>query len=202
MLLLVFIQAGSTLAVLLQESSMAKNDNDDEDLDRPSRGKKLILILAIFLLLILLLGGGYFAAAWFFHLPPFEVKGPTPEELAAMRAAQDAVEIEQNKDTYVSFPQSFTFNVTADSGRHHTAQVGVVLVVEGPNNEALAKQHIELLSSTVLTMLSNQSYDSLLMPSGRARLKIQLLDALREKMSEVAKTPVVEQILFTAFVMQ
>ena len=40
------------------------------------------------------------------------------------------------------------------------------------------------------------------MPSGRQRLKRELLDATRAKMTEVAKAPVINQILFTNFVLQ
>ncbi|MCI6939245.1 MAG: flagellar basal body-associated FliL family protein, partial [Succinatimonas hippei] len=69
-------------------------------------------------------------------------------------------------------------------------------------NEALAKKHLVLLNSVVFDKLSAQTYESLLLPTGRNRLKRELLDAVRARMTEVAKAPVVEQILFTSFVLQ
>ncbi|MDY6420019.1 MAG: flagellar basal body-associated FliL family protein, partial [Succinivibrio dextrinosolvens] len=69
-------------------------------------------------------------------------------------------------------------------------------------NEALAKKHLTLMNSVIFERLSAQSYDALLLPSGRQRLKRDLLDAVRAKMSELTKTPVVDQILFTSFVLQ
>ena len=77
-----------------------------------------------------------------------------------------------------------------------------MLMVAGEENEALAKQHLMMLNSTIFNALANQNYDALLRPSGRERLKNVLLDLTRAKMSEVAKNPVVEQVLFTGFVMQ
>ncbi len=180
---------------------MAKKADSDDELSTPKRGKKLVVMIMLLLALMVLAGGGYMGAACFMKLPPFEPSGPTPEELAAQQAAAEAAEAAKTRDMYVKFDQPFTFNLSYRD-RAHTAQVDVVLVVSGPDNEALAKKHRELLSSTILNKLSAENYAALLMPSGRERLKIELLDALRGKMSEVARAPVVEKVLFTAFVMQ
>jgi len=59
-----------------------------------------------------------------------------------------------------------------------------------------------LLNSVIFEKLSAQSYEALLLPSGRQRLKRELLDAVRAKMSELNKSPVIEQVLFTSFVLQ
>jgi flagellar FliL protein len=182
---------------------MAKNDvqADGDELAPPKRGKRLLRLVIVTILLFCLLAGGYMAAAYFVKLPPFEPKGPTPEEIAAQQAAKRAHEAERTRDIYISFDQPFTFNLSY-AGRAHAAQLDAVLVVSGPDNEKLAKKHLALLNSTTLGVLSKQSYNTLLMPSGRERLKIELLDALRGKMSEVAGSPVVEQVLVTGFVMQ
>ncbi len=183
---------------------MAKKDaqaDGGDELAAPRRGKRLLRIVLITILLFCILVGGYVGAAYFMKLPPFEPKGPTPEEIAAQQAAKKAAEAERTRDIYISFDQPFTFNLDY-GGRAHTAQIETVLVVSGPQNEKLAKKHLALLNSTTLGILSKQSYNGLLMPSGRERLKIELLDALRGKMSEVAGAPVIEQVLVTGFVMQ
>ena len=181
---------------------MAKNDDHSGDeLATPKRGKRLVRLVLVTILLLCILAGGYVGAAYFMKLPPFEPKGPTPEEIAAQQAAKKAAEAERTRDIYISFDQPFTFNLDF-GGRAHTAQIEVVPVVAGPANEKLAEKHLALLNSTTLGVLSKQSYNGLLMPSGRERLKIELLDALRGKMSEVAGAPVIEQVLITGFVMQ
>ncbi|MGN0908046.1 MAG: flagellar basal body-associated FliL family protein [Succinivibrio sp.] len=183
---------------------MAKNDaqaDSGDELAAPKRGKRLMRLVLVTILLLCILVGGYIGAAYMMKLPPFEPTGPTPEEIAAQKAAKQAAEAERTRDIYVSFDQPFTFNLDY-GGRAHTAQIEAVLVVAGPANEKLAKKHLALLNSTMLGILSQQSYNGLLMPSGRERLKIELLDALRGKMSEVAGSPVIEQVLITGFVMQ
>ena len=52
------------------------------------------------------------------------------------------------------------------------------------HHEALAKKHLTLMNSVIFERLSAQSYEALLLPSGRQRLKRDLLDAVRAKMKE------------------
>lgn len=184
---------------------MAKKDKKKEaggdDPETPKKGKKLLIILLI--VLVLVLGaGGYFGAAFFLNLWPFEVKGPTPEEIAAKMAQEEAEEAAKTKDMYVKFDKPFVFNMAGSSRRPHTGQIEIVLVVSGAENESAVKTHLTLLNSAFFQILAEQSYEELLKPSGRQRLKRVLLDLSRAKMSEVAKAPLVEQVLFTGFVIQ
>ncbi|MBO6258536.1 MAG: flagellar basal body-associated FliL family protein [Succinivibrio sp.] len=179
---------------------MAKKESDAEELETPKKGKKFLLLLIV--LVLLLLGGGYTGVAYFLELPPFEPQGPTPEEIAAQLAKEEAEQAAKTKDIYVKFEKPFVFNLKGTSKRPHTGQVEVVLVVSGPDNEALAKQHLTLLNSTFFDALAGQNYEELLKPSGRERLKSVLLDLARAKMSEMVKAPVVEHVLITSFVVQ
>ena len=178
---------------------MAEKKKEDE-LDSPKRGKKLFILIAALLLLILGVGG-YFAAAYFMHLPPFEPPGPSVEEVAALKAEEEKSQKLLQREIYVKCAEKFSFNIKSER-RVHTGQVDVVLVVQGEENEALAKKHLTLIDSVIFDKLSAQTYEGLLLPSGRQRLKRELLDATRAKMSEIAKAPVVDQILFTSFVLQ
>ncbi|MCR5536546.1 MAG: flagellar basal body-associated FliL family protein [Succinivibrio sp.] len=178
-----------------------KKEKDDDSLETPKKGKKLLIIILI--VAVLLLGtGGYFGAAFFLQLWPFEVKGPTPEEVAAKLAQEEAEEAAKTKDMYIKFDKPFVFNMASNSKRPHTGQVEIVLVVSGADNESAAKTHLTLLNSVFFQALAEQNYEELLKPSGRQRLKRVLLDMSRAKMSEVAKAPLIEQVLFTSFVVQ
>ena len=177
---------------------MAKNDADD--LEAPKKGGKLFLII-IGIVLLLVGSGGYLGAAYFMHLPPFEPSGPNPEEIAARKAAAEKEQRLMQRDIYVPFSQPFTFSIKSDR-RSHAGQVEIVLVVVGDANDELARKHLTLISSVIFDRLSTQSYEVLLKPSGRQRLKRELLDAVRARMTEVTKNPVVEQILLTSFVLQ
>ena len=122
--------------------------------------------------------------------------------MAAKLAQEEAEEAAKTKDMYVKFDKPFVFNMHSNTKRPHTGQVEIVLVVSGSDNESTAKSHLTLLNSLFFQTLSEQNYDELLKPSGRQRLKRVLLDLARAKMSEVAKAPLIEQVLFTSFVVQ
>lgn len=179
---------------------MADNKVDDEEMGAPKKRGKLLFLVAILLLLILGTGG-YFGAAYYMHLPPFSPPGPTPEEIAAQKAAEEKERQLLQREIYVPFENTFTYTIKSDR-RIHTGQVQVVLAVVGEENEALARKHLTLMNSVIFDKLSAQTYEALLMPSGRQRLKRELLDSVRAKMSEITKNPVVDQILFTSFVLQ
>jgi|SRR5574344_493982 flagellar protein FliL len=179
---------------------MADNNVDNEEMGAPKKKGKLLFIVAVLLLLILGTGG-YFGAAYFMHLPPFSPPGPTPEEIAAQKASEEKERQLLQREIYVPFENTFTYTIKSDR-RIHTGQVQVVLAVVGEENEALARKHLTLMNSVIFEKLSAQTYEALLMPSGRQRLKRELLDSVRAKMSEITKNPVVDQILFTSFVLQ
>lgn len=180
---------------------MADEKNVDDNIEAtPGKKGKLFLILASVVLLILGVGI-YVAIAYFMQLPPFEPLGPSAEEIAATKVKEEQEQKLLQKEIYIPFEQTFTFTIKSER-RLHTGQIQVVLSVIGEQNEALARQHLPLLNSVVFEKLSAQSYESLLLPSGRQRLKRELLDATRAKMTEVAKAPVINHILFTGFVLQ
>ncbi len=184
----------------MAKNKKAKEAEGDDIEGAPKKKSKLFLIIII-VLFLLLAGGGYVGAAYFLQLPPFEPAGPTPEEIAAQKAEQEKERMLLQRDIYVKCGNKFVFNMK--SGRRmHAGQVEVVLVVVGEDSEALAKKHLTLINSVIFEKLSTQSFESLLLPSGRQRLKRELLDTVRAKMSEIAKAPVVDQILFTDFVVQ
>ncbi|MGN0894313.1 MAG: flagellar basal body-associated FliL family protein [Succinivibrio sp.] len=178
---------------------MADNKEDNE-LDQPKGKGKLLLLVAV--ILLLLLGtGGYFGAAYFMNLPPFGPVGPTPEEIASKKAEEEKAAKLLQREIYVKCSQTFTYTIKSER-RIHTGQIDVVLVVQGEENEALATKHLTLIESVIFDRLSAQTYEGLLLPSGRQMLKRTLLDATRAKMTEVAKAPVIDRILFTNFVLQ
>lgn len=184
---------------------MAADDEDDDEEGGggSSKKKKLIIIIAGVLLLIILGVGGYFGFAYFTQTGPFEIKGPTPEEIAAARAAREEQERLEREDRFITFSTSFTFNVS-ESGKSskHIVQIEMVLLVQGPENEELANKHIALLQSHISDILSEQTYEGLVARGGKIRLKEHLLESIRSQMVALESRPIVEQVLFTNFVMQ
>ncbi|MDZ7901033.1 MAG: flagellar basal body-associated FliL family protein [Rheinheimera sp.] len=81
-------------------------------------------------------------------------------------------------------------------------QIKAQLLVRGQNNEELAKQHIPLIESTMLRTFSKANADDLVTAAGKETLKAAALKDVQDALVGVASTKVVEEILFTGFVMQ
>ena len=178
------------------------NDNLQEQDSQSKKKKKLLILVAAIFVLILTCAGGYLGYAYLKHLPPFEPTGPTPEEIAMKKAQQEEALKEQVKDIYVKFDSAFTFNLKDKRNRDHVLQMEIVLMTIGQENSELCKKHLSLTGSVISSVVSAQTFESLTVPTGRQRLKELLLEAVRSKLSGVTNKVVVDQILFTNFVLQ
>lgn len=166
--------------------------------------KKIIIIAAA----VVLLGGG---AGGYFMLsgsdaPPPAAEGEAATEAgaepeAAAAAAADTGTASMGTALYVSMPRPFVFNVPGAS-RDRLVQIKVQLLVRGQNNEELAKQHIPLIESTMLKTFSKANADDLVTAAGKDTLKAVALKDVQDALVGVAGSMVVEEVLFTGFVMQ
>lgn len=165
----------------------------------PKKGKMMmIMIVAV----VLVLGG---VAAFFFLSGDSE---PAQEELAELEEAPPA-EVPVNLDgstgvgtaLYVAMPRPFVFNVPG-TGRDRLVQIKVQLMVRGSDNEETAKMHIPMIEGTLLRVFSSSNADDLVTEAGKIAMKDQSLREVQKAMQEIAGNVVVEQILFTGFVMQ
>ncbi len=102
---------------------------------------------------------------------------------------------------YVSMPRPFVFNVPGASS-DRLVQIKVQVLVRGTNNEEIAKQHIPLMESTMLRTFSKANADDLVTAAGKDTLKAAALKDVQEALIGVAGSPIVEEVLFTGFVMQ
>jgi flagellar FliL protein len=102
---------------------------------------------------------------------------------------------------YVSMPRPFIFNVPGAS-KDRLVQIKVQLLVRGSNNEETAKVHIPLIESTLLRTFSTSNAEELITVEGKENLKKKALKEVQEALVGVAGSEVVEEVLFTGFVMQ
>lgn len=172
--------------------------------DGGGKKKKIIIIAAA---AVLLLGGG----AGYFLLsgseePPAVDAAVAPADAAAaapdaVAETPDAAKANVGSALYVSMPRPFVFNVPGAS-RDRLVQIKVQLLVRGQNNEETAKQHIPLIESTMLRTFSKGNADDLVTAAGKDSLKAAALKDVQEALIGVAGSMVVEEVLFTGFVMQ
>jgi flagellar FliL protein len=167
--------------------------------------KKIIIIAAA----VVLLGGG--AGGYLMmsgsEAPP-AAETAEGEAAPAEAGAEPAADAAAAADTasmgtalYVSMPRPFVFNVPGAS-RDRMVQIKVQLLVRGQNNEEMAKQHIPLIESTMLRTFSKGNADDLVTAAGKDTLKALALKDVQDALVGVAGSMVVEEVLFTGFVMQ
>lgn len=175
------------------------DEEKELELDNPGKSKKMIIIIAV--VAILAIGGG---AAFFF------MGGEEPvaqEDIdAALDSGEAPVEAEQASAStgsalYVPMPRPFRFNVPG-AARDRFVEIRVQLLVRGSDNEEAAKKHIPLIESTLLAVFSQSNADDLGTSAGKTSLKQKALAEVHKIMTDVEGAKIVEQVLFTGFVMQ
>ena len=180
-------------------------EKDLQIADGGGKKKKMIIIAAA----VVLLGGGaggYFMLSGSDAPPPAavaegEAAAAGSEPAAGAAATGDAGTASMGTALYVSMPRPFVFNVPGAS-RDRLVQIKVQLLVRGQNNEEMAKQHIPLIESTMLKTFSKANADDLVTAAGKDTLKAVALKDVQDALVGVAGTMVVEEVLFTGFVMQ
>lgn len=159
----------------------------------PSKKKKWIiiggasaLVLSVVTVLALLIFGG----------------GDSEDAVVTSNDEGTSEPVEVGAAYYVAMPKDFIFNVPGER-RDRVVQITVQLLVRGSRNETLAQQHIPILEGTLLQVFSSATGARLRTPEGKREIRLQALDAAREAMRDATNgSPVVEEVLFTGFVIQ
>lgn len=181
-------------------------DEKELELDAGA-GKKKKMIIIIAAVVLLALGGG---GAFFFLSGGDDV---SQEELDSALSdgassdfgdAGDSAASETAKTgtaSYVPMPRPFRFNVPGAS-RDRFVEIRVQLLVRGSDNEEESKKHVPLIESTLLNVFSLSNADDLGTSAGKTSLKQKALIEVQKTMQEETGRKVIEQVLFTGFVMQ
>jgi flagellar FliL protein len=174
----------------------------EEELQMEESGGKGKLIIIIAIVVVLLAGG---AAAYFLLGSSDE---PIVEEGIESAEVQPVEEVSSEMGSaklgtalYVAMPRPFVFNVPG-SGRDRLVQIKVQLMVRGSDNEETAKMHVPMIEGTLLTVFSSANADDLVTEAGKTGLRDQSVREVQKAMQELVGEQVVEQVLFTGFVMQ
>lgn len=185
---------------------MADDKEEELELDNTGGGKKkMIIIIAAVVLLI-----GVGAGAFLFMGGSDE---PTPEEVETALNTEGGAETadgegevasssaEIGSAIYVPMPRPFRFNVPGAS-RDRFVEIRTQLLVRGGDDEEMAKMHIPLIESTLLAVFSQSNADNLGTSAGKVALKQRALMEIQKIMLDIEDKKIVEEVLFTGFVMQ
>ena len=163
---------------------MAKSDAVK---DPATNGKlKLILLLVLALLLAVGLSVG---ATWFF----MHKREPAPVDPTAASVKPAAI--------YEPLAPAFVVNFN-QNGRQRYMQVSITL--QGRNQADLdaLKVHMPVIRNNLVMLFSGQSFESLATPVGQEMLRQKATASVQEVAQKEVGKLVVDQLLFTNFVLQ
>jgi flagellar FliL protein len=171
----------------------------DLKLGESKGGLKKIILLAVAVVVVLVLGAG----AYFYFLGSESTQSSSSENMPVAENSGETAKPSgpEGNALYVAMPRPFVFNVPG-SARDRLVQIKVQLLVRGSNNETVALRHIPLIEASLLTAFSSANADELVSTTGKDALKNKALSDLQQALLEVVGSVVVEEVLFTSFVMQ
>lgn len=177
---------------------MAERDNDREltpeeraeQAQAVKHKKRLIYGTVAAAVLVLILGG---IIAWLL------LKEPDP----AVQAAQAAQNPDAVDDRAIYYPlgRNFTMNYNV-RGRQRYLQVQVTLMLRDDAAVPSIEIHQPSIRNNLVALLSGQVFEDLQTPEGRELLRQDALRGVQSVLEQELGRPVVEQVLFTHFVMQ
>ncbi|MHA6576943.1 flagellar basal body-associated protein FliL [Pseudomonas yamanorum] len=166
---------------------MAKSD----DVAKPPAGKgKLKLILLIVLALFLAIGLSVGATWYFMH--------------SAQSKPAATAEVNPNvKQPAIFEPMlpAFVANFN-QNGRQRYLQVSITLLARNQADLDALKVHMPVIRNNLVMLFSAQGFDTLATPVGQEMLRQKVTASVQEVAQKEVGKPVIEQVLFTNFVLQ
>ena len=155
--------------------------------DPADKGKlKLILLVAVAVLLAI---GVSVGATWYF------LSGPKSEAPAAVQTDAKLPAI------YEPLPPAFVVNFNAD-GRQRYLQVSLTLQARNLNDLNALKVHMPVIRNNLVMLFSGQRFEDLATPVGQEMLRQKATASVQEVGQKELGKVVIDQVLFTNFVLQ
>ena len=154
----------------------------------PAGKGKLKLILLIVLALVLAIGLSVGATWFFLHSPKPE---PAPVVDSSIKAAA----------IYEPMAPAFVVNFN-QNGRQRYMQVSITLLARNQADLDALKVHMPVIRNNLVMLFSGQSFDALATPVGQEMLRQKATASVQEVAQKEVGKVVVDQLLFTNFVLQ
>lgn len=166
---------------------MAKSD---DAATAPAGKSKLKMILLIVVALLLAIGVSVGATWYFMHSAQSK---PAPAAETATNVKQPAI-FEQMLPAFVA-----NYN---QNGRQRYLQVSISLLARNQADLDALKVHMPVIRNNLVMLFSGQSFDSLATLVGQEMLRQKVTASVQEVAQKELGKVVVEQALFTNFVLQ
>lgn len=103
--------------------------------------------------------------------------------------------------TYVELEPSFTINY-GEGSRLRYLQTSISLLVPDGTAALEVSTHSDAIRHEIIMLISAQDRETLTSTAGRSELQVDLLERIQAYMEQETGAPQVDQVLFTAFVIQ
>jgi flagellar protein FliL len=114
-----------------------------------------------------------------------------------------AAEAQEGGVKYVTLQPPFVTNFgVTKTGRLTYLKADVTLKVSDPEGEAALKYHTPALRNALVLLFSRQEDSAVSSSDGREQIRQQALTELRDIMQEESGEPVIEDLVFSNFVVQ
>jgi len=177
--------------------------DDDKDL-ADGNGKKggrggLVIILVSVLLASLVAGGGTFAALYFTGA----LGGKAEQVAEAGEGDEGEKEDEAEEEAPPVYIALDPFVVNFDNPTvARFLQVKLQVMTRDPEAAKAIEEHMPVIRNALVMLFSGQKYEDVATREGKERLRQQTLAEIRKVLEERTGDPGVEDVYFTAFVMQ
>jgi flagellar FliL protein len=114
---------------------------------------------------------------------------------------EEVVIVDVGDSYYVPLPRPLVFNLMSGD-RVRTVQINVQLMVTGAKNERIALSNLPLIENALLNAFSEADYDEIITQAGKDELNVDALRAVQVVFRKLEGKKVIEQILFTGFIIQ
>lgn len=173
---------------------------DNEDIEDLGTSKKKILIMVVIGIVLMGLSAGGTLMALGMLSGESEVAGAVDGEQGLEDGGEAQNEVKKPAIYYPMKPAMIvSFNVR---GRQRFLQAEISLMTRDQSSLADIEEHSALLQNGLLMLFSGQDYGELQTPEGKELLRQQSLQEIQKLLEQETGKPSVEQVLFTAFVMQ
>ena len=109
-------------------------------------------------------------------------------------------EVDSYETTYFEFPGDFTTNLK-DSRKFLQVSVGVSTQYDEKVME-IVDQHQLSLRSEILSTISDFTEEDIAGSDGKKKLSVKLIEVLNKKLDDLKEFPGIEDVYFTAFILQ
>lgn len=160
-------------------------------------GKSKLKMIIIIVLALLLVAGASVGVTWFLLMKNGSIGTGKAE---AEHAAAPQAPVKQEA-IYEPLTPAFVVNFKYE-GKPRYMQVSLALMARDPVAMAALKEHMPLLRNRLVMLFSSQDFAALITPAGKEMLRQQATATVQELAQKEIGKVVVEQVLFTNFVLQ